>query len=76
MKQQPYNLQIKNIFYKHCKNLKKMIKRKKYLYIKSILNKLIHWKETDLKLYWQILNNLRFEDDTRNSSYETHINWE
>jgi hypothetical protein len=29
MKQQPYNLQIKIIFYKHCKNLKKMIKRKK-----------------------------------------------
>jgi hypothetical protein len=29
MKQQPYNLQIKNIFYKHCKNLKKMIKGKK-----------------------------------------------
>ena len=53
-----------------------MIKRKKYLYKKSILNKLMHWKETDLKLYWQILNNLRFEDDTRNSSYETHINWE
>ena len=24
MKQQPYNLQIKNIFYKHCKNQKKL----------------------------------------------------
>ena len=34
-----------------------MIKRKKYLYKKSILDKLIHWKETDPKLYWQILNN-------------------
>jgi hypothetical protein len=30
MKQQSY-LQIKNIFYKHCKNLKKMIKRKKII---------------------------------------------
>ena len=47
-----------------------MIKRKKYLCKKSIFNKLIHWKVTDPKLYWQILNNLRFEDDTRN------INWE
>jgi hypothetical protein len=53
-----------------------MIKRKKYLYKKSILDKLIHWKETDPKLCWQILNNLRFEGDNRNSSYDTHINWE
>jgi hypothetical protein len=33
MKQQPYNLQIKNIFHKHCKNLKNLMKRKN-IYIK------------------------------------------
>jgi hypothetical protein len=51
-------------------------KKKKQLSKKSILDKLIHWKETDPKFYWQILYNLRFEDDNRNSSYDTHINWE
>jgi hypothetical protein len=40
-------------------------KKKKQLSKKSILDKLIHWKETDPKLYWQILYNLRFEDDNR-----------
>ena len=59
LQQQPFNRQLKSSFFKYSKDLKKMIKRKKYLYQKSIYDKLINWRETDPKSYWQTLNSLR-----------------
>jgi hypothetical protein len=41
-----------------------------------LLNFIVSLPIRSPKLYWQILYNLRFEDDNRNSSYDTHINWE
>lgn len=37
LKRNPFNLQLKTKFYKHCKDLKKIVKQKKYLYKKRTL---------------------------------------
>jgi hypothetical protein len=35
--------------------LKKKVKNKKYQYTKGLYEKLLSWKETDPKQYWQVL---------------------
>ena len=64
LRHQPFNLQIRHTFFKHCKDLKRIVKRKKYLYKKEFYDKLIHWRESAPKQYWQYLNSLRNEDNT------------
>ena len=59
LKKQPFNLNLKSKFYKHCKELKKLTKQKKYIYKKDLFDKLLHWKETDPKQYWEVLNTLK-----------------
>jgi hypothetical protein len=39
-----------------CKKLKKKVKNKKYQFTKGLYEKLLNWKETDPKQYWQVLN--------------------
>ena len=80
MRQHPYNLQIRQNFMKHCKDLKKMIKRKKYLFRKEILDKLLNWKETDPKQYWQMIKLLKKSEnrqetivDFQTEQLEKHI---
>ena len=61
-------MNIRYNFFKHCKELKKMVKRKKYLYTKSIFDQLKNWKETDSKLYWQFLNSIRKDSNKKSSN--------
>ena len=63
----PFNVHLRNSFFIHAKKLKKLIKKKKYLYKKNIFDKLISWKETDPKQYWQLLNSLKHESGKPNS---------
>jgi hypothetical protein len=59
MKNQPFNTKIKSDYFTHCKKLKKMVKRKKYLFQKELYDKLLNWKETNPKQYWEVLNSLK-----------------
>jgi hypothetical protein len=36
LKRNPFNLQLKTKVYKHCKDLEKIVKQKKYLYKKEV----------------------------------------
>ena len=63
---QPFNGQVKLAFFKHSKDLKKMVKRKKYLYKKAIYDKLLNWRESDPKAYWQFLNSLKNDNIDKN----------
>ena len=74
MRQQPYNLNIRHNFFKHCKDLKKLIKRKKYLFRKAIFDKLSQWRETDPKQYWQLLNSLKYGDKENIQNADIHVN--
>jgi hypothetical protein len=45
--------------------LKKKVKNKKYQYTKGLYEKLLNWKETDPKQYWQVLKpNTEGDDNT------------
>lgn len=54
LKLQPYNLNIHHNFFRQCKELKRMIKSKKYLFKKAIFDQLLNWKEIDPKQYGNI----------------------
>lgn len=73
---QPFNGQVKLAFFKHSKDLKKMVKRKKYLYKKAIYDKLLNWRESDPKAYWQFLNSLKNDniDKNRDTCIPTDFN--
>lgn len=75
MRQEPYNLQVRHNFFKHSKDLKRMIKRKKYLFKKDLFDKLLNWKETDPKQYWQLLNSLQ-KSDNENINYVNSLNYD
>ena len=69
---QPFNGQLKLAFFKHSKELKKMVKRKKYLHQKAIYDQLINWRESDPKSYWQLLNSLR-EDEFKDNDIQINF---
>ena len=75
MGSQPFNLQLRHNFFLFSKKLKKLVKRKKYLFKKNIFDKLIEWKETDPKQYWHLLNILKLNEQ-KNFDLSSYINTE
>jgi len=66
VKKQPFNLQIRSNYFKQCKQIKKMAKKKKYQYKKEFFDKLLNWKETDPKKYWEVLNSFKKNNNPNN----------
>ena len=52
-----------------------MVKNKKYQYTKGLYEKLLNWKETDPKQYWQVLNSLK-KGDNLSKNPEIQVNVE
>ena len=52
-----------------------MVKNKKYQFTKGLYEKLLNWKETDSKQYWQVLNSLK-KGDNSSKNPEIQVNFE
>ena len=66
LRKNPFDLNIKNTFYKHCKELKKLVKKKKILFKKDLFEKLTVLQESDPQKYWELLKTLKHEDCKQN----------
>ena len=75
VKKQRFNLQLRVNYFTHCKKLKKKVKNKKYQFTKGLYEKLLNWKETDPKQYWQVLNSLK-KGDKSSKNPEIQVNFE
>jgi len=51
-----------------------MVKNKKYQFTKGLYEKLLNWKETDPKQYWQVLNSLK-KGDNSSKNPEIQVNF-
>jgi hypothetical protein len=52
-----------------------MVKNKKYQFTKGLYEKLLNWKETDPKQYWQVLNSLK-KSVNSSKNPEIQVNFE
>ena len=76
MRQHPYDLQIRSSFFKYSKDLKKMVKRKKYLFKKDIFDKLLKWQEKDPKKYWELINSLKNNNRSNKNNSELTLDFD
>ena len=76
MRQHPYNVQIRSSFFKYSMDLKKMVKRKKYLFKKEIFDKLLNWQEKDPKKYWELVNSLKYDNNRNKNNIELSLDFD
>ena len=53
---------LRHNFLKHCKQCKKLIKKKRNLFSKEIFDKLSTLRDSDPKQYWKLLKSLKHEE--------------
>ena len=73
LRQNPFDLNTKNSFYKYCKELKKLVKKKKLIYKRELFEKLTHLQETDPQKYWELLKTLKNEDCKNNDDSKIRL---
>ena len=66
MFKQPFNISLRNSYFKHYREYRKLLKFKKKNYTKNIFSKLDDLESNDPKAYWNLVNSLKKEQEQSN----------
>ena len=66
MFKQPFNASLRNSYYKHYREYRKLLKFKRKHYTKNIFSKLDDLESNDPKTYWNLVNSLKKEQEQPN----------
>ena len=63
MFKQPFDVSLRNSYFKHYREYRKLLKFKRKNYTKSIFSKLDDLETNDPKTYWNLVNSLKAEQE-------------
>ena len=66
MFKQPFDISLRNSYFKHYREYRKLLKFKRKNYTKSIFSKLDDLESNDPKAYWSLVNSLKNEQENHN----------
>lgn len=66
MFKQPFDLSLRNAYFKQYREYRKLLKFKKKNYTKNVFSKLDELESNDPKAYWNLVNSLKHENENHN----------